>query len=265
MVLPDSWTPSNPGVLTAEFYELIGGFSGWKAELIAVILLVVQAISINYIMLQHRIGDLQNQFPGLFYVLLGSVVPEMTHLSPALIANTFLIVCLGQITSIQKGMPAAGIIFNLGFWIAFSSLFAPTYLIFLIVGLAALNIHRGLIFSERLILISGAIVPCFLTATVYYYFDKLDFFVNLQFLKGLGWLNWNHQGSSLWIGATVLMGLMIILVLIRYGSFQYKKTIQIQKKINLLYWMLLTSGLGILFQPELDSSHLLAEIGRAHV
>ena len=54
------------------------------------------------------------------------------------------------------------------------------------------------------------------------------------------------------------MGIVIVLILIRYSSFQYKKTIQIQKKISILYWMLLIAGVTMLIQPGLDTTHWIA-------
>jgi hypothetical protein len=257
IVFTAPWHPTTAGVLSMDVYGWLGSHTGWAAEITALILLFIQAISINFIVLNHRIGETQNQFSGLFYILLAGIVPEMTHLSPTLMGNTFLIIGLSQIFQIQKGLPASGIIFNAGFWIAFSSLFAPANILFLPVGLAALNLHRGLIFKERLVLISGALTPLLLAGTWYYLNDKADYFFKLQVLEGFGLVKSSPEGSFSAISVAVMMGLVILLVLIRYSSFQHKKTIQIQKKISILYWMLLIAGLSTIFQPVLDTNHWL--------
>lgn len=258
LVMPSTWAPSPAGVLSMGVYEWLGGYSGWPAELSALILLVIHAVGINYIVLNHRIGESQNQFSGLFYILLASIVPEMTHLSPTLMANTFLVIGLGQINHIQKGLPVSGVIFNTGFWIALSALFEPAYILFVPLVIAALNIHRGLVFKERLVLLCGAFMPWFLAGTWFFLNDKVEYFFKLQLTEGFSWLNQSDVSSSSVISTAVLMGIVIVLILIRYSSFQYKKTIQIQKKISILYWMLLIAGVTMLIQPGLDTTHWIA-------
>ncbi len=258
MVLPDAWEPSAPGWLSSWVYELLGGHQGWGAEIASLLLLVAQAAIINGIVLEHRLGEEQNLFPGMFYVLLCSILPGMMHLSPALMANTFLLIALNEIFSVYKNSAAAGSIFNIGFWIAVASLFAPAYIVFLLPAFMGLNILRGLEIKERLMLLTGAIVPFLLGGVWFYWHDQLEQGIAHQFAKRFAWMSFKEaEAFPVWASAAVL-GFVVVLALVSYAAMIYKKTIQVQKKIGLLYWMLLAGGLTVPIQPDVQTDQWMA-------
>ena len=180
-VLREAWTPVAPGVLSAWVYQLLGGASGINAEITAILLLTAQASGINAIVLEHRLGEEQNLFPGLFYILISSMLPGMMHLSPALMGNTFLIIAMSELFRTYKNPHASGSIFNVGFWTAAASLFVPAYLVFLILGFVGLNSLRGLDLKERLMLLSGAVVPYGLAGAVMFWNGQLLSGIHTQF------------------------------------------------------------------------------------
>lgn len=245
-VIQEEWAPMSPGLLSRWGYDLLGGASGWNAEIAAVLLLTAQAIGINALVLEHRLGEEQNLFPGLFYILVGSVLPGMTHLSPALLGNSFLIIALSQLFRTYKNQHASGAIFNVGFWTAVASLFIPAYIVFLLLGFIGLNSLRGLDIKERLVLLSGAIVPYGLAGTVLFWNGQLAAGIQTHFYETFALASFvTTSGFPFW-AAVVAFSLMLLLALIQYGGLVYRKTIQVQKKVGLLYWMILTGGLSTL-------------------
>lgn len=235
----DGWTPSAPGLLSGWVYDLMGGYEGWGAAIAALLILVAQAAGINAISLEYRLGEVSNLFPGLFFVLLCSALPGMMHLSPALMANGFILIALNELFTVYKKPGAAASIFNVGFWTAVASLFSPAYIIFLLLGFSGLNLLRGLNFRERLMMLAGAMVPYFLMGVYLFWNGILEQGIEQQFQKGFGWFDFKASDTfAVWAAAAVF-GLAILLALINYAGLVYRKTIQVQKYISLLYWMLL--------------------------
>jgi len=243
-VLREAWTPVAPGVFSAWVYQLLGGASGMSAEITAILLLTAQAAGINAIVLEHRLGEEQNLFPGLFYILISSMLPGMMHLSPALMGNTFLIIAMSELFRTYKNPQASGGIFNVGFWTAVASLFVPAYLVFLILGFVGLNSLRGLDLKERLMLLSGAVVPYGLAGVVMFWNGQLLNGIHTQFQEAFAVASFvTITGFSFWAAASGF-SLLVLLALTQFGGLVYRKTIQVQKKVSLLYWMLLIGGLS---------------------
>ena len=243
-VLGETWTPVAPGILSNWVYQLLGGASGWGAEITAILLLTAQAAGINSVVLEHRLGEEQNLFPGLFYILVSSMLPGMMHLSPALMGNTFLIIAMSELFRTYKNPHASGAIFNIGFWTAAASLFIPAYLVFLILGFVGLNSLRGLDIKERFMLLSGAVVPYGLSGALLFWNGQLQSGIQTQFQEAFALLSFvTTSGFAFW-AALSGFSLLLLLALAQFGGLVYRKTIQVQKKVGLLYWMLLIGGLS---------------------
>ena len=245
-VLKDAWTPAAPGILSTWVYHLLGGPSGWGAELAAIALLTAQAAGINAMVLEHRLGEEQNLFPGLFYILLSSMLPGMMHLSPALMGNTFLIIAISELFRTYKNPHASGAIFNVGFWTAVASLFIPAYIGFWVLGFVGLNSLRGLDIKERFMLLSGALVPYGLAGAILFWNGQLHNGIHIQFMEPYALISFaTTSGFAFW-AAVCGFSLLLILALTQFGGLVYRKTIQVQKKLSLLYWTMLIGGLSTL-------------------
>lgn len=259
IVLPDeNWAPSAPGLLSDRAYDLLGGYSAWSASVAALLILVIQAAAINAIALRYRLGEASNLFPGVFFVLLCSILPDMMHLSPALMANGFLLIALNEMFSVYKKPAAAAAIFNIGFWIAIASLFSPAYIVFLLLGFTGLNLLRGLSVRERLMMLVGAVLPYFLGGVYLFWTGNLEQGIAQQIHKGFSWWAFKPDDGFPVSAAAVVYGLVILLALINYAGLVFRKTIQVQKYISMLYWMLLIGGATMLVQPGVQIEQWLA-------
>ena len=50
--------------------------------------------------------------------------------------------------------------------------------------------------------------------------------------------------------------LLVLWVIFNNGVYNFKKNIQIQKRISVLYWVLLFAGLTVFFQAKISLTHL---------
>lgn len=255
-VIPIDWQPSSYGYLSAKLYDWIG-YKGLIPDILAIVLLFLQATAINSIVATHRLDDSVTLFPGLFYILISSALPQFLHLSPLLLANTFYLIAISELFKVYKKPAAADNIFNIGFWISVASLFYFSYAIFIIMGLVGLNILRAFNLQERLIALSGALVPYILVGVYAFWIDEWTVFVQQQFVKNLAFLDFKGLPGIESYLKIAFVDIFLIVAIFSYGAYNLKKNIQVQKKFDVLYWGLLFSAFTILFQSGIQLDHLL--------
>ena len=160
-LLESNWEPFLAGYFTEILYQWVTPDS-ILGNILAILLITVQAFIINDWVMHNRIYPTPNLFGGLFYVLYVSCFPDFHHLSPAVIGNTFIVIIIQQLTLTYKAKSAAKQIFNVGFLVGLGSLFYLPVIFFFFVGAASLNIFRGLLIKERFILLLGVLTPFYL-------------------------------------------------------------------------------------------------------
>lgn len=255
-ILPESWSPSAYGVFSGWIYEVVGT-SGFLPDALAVGLLFVQAFFINVVATSNRLANEVNLFPGLFYLLAASLLPEFLHLSPHHIANTFLIIALAELMKTYKTPSCADTIFNVGFWIGVGSLFHFSYLTFILMGVIGLGVMRAFKFRERLMLLIGALTPYLLTAVYFFWHGRLGEFFQKQFAENFSVLDIHIQPSwDLYIKAG-FFGLILLIVLFSYNQYVFKKNIQVQKKVAIFFWAVFSGVLTIFLQAGIQLDQLL--------
>ncbi|MGH1435037.1 MAG: hypothetical protein ACRBG0_11315 [Lewinella sp.] len=211
---------------------------------VVVVLLFLQAVFANAIIFAHRISSPVNLFPGVFVVLIGSLLPDFHVYSGYLIANVFLLLSLRSYLKAFRVNAAADHIFNTGFWIGIAALFVPAYLVFLLAYSAMLPILKSGKFRDQLIIIIGAIVPLYLVGIGYYWFDMMPLFWEQQWSSAFSWpqtITW----SKIPIFANITMAALLLIILTSRRTYLTKTKMEVQIKIDILYWMLLGAGLSI--------------------
>ncbi|MCB0609025.1 MAG: hypothetical protein KDD12_15030 [Lewinella sp.] len=254
---PMDWAPKHPGVLVRWVYEQIGGTSGMGARMLAMLLVFLEAFVLNFIVARHRLGDEVNLFPGIFFILFSSLIPEFQQLSPLHFANFFLLLGLGECLKIYRAPECTGNLFNAGIWIGMASLCYSTYLLFLFFGLAAMITLRAVNLKEVLAHLIGGILPVIWAWIYGYYTDSLAFI--LERWRG----DWGiiflqlQKMTTHTIFLSALLALLVLIFLLSRRRYLLKTIFEVQKKINLLYWLLLTTSLTVIFQDSAGPQHFL--------
>ncbi len=255
---PFKWSPSGEGVLSGLLYQWIGSQT-LPAHILAILLLVAQGFLINSIVIGNRLSNEVNLFPGVFYVLTCCLLPDFLYLSPVLIGNTFILISIAQLFSTYKISSCADRIFNVGFWIGVASLFYVPFIFCFILMNAGLNILRAYNLKERLIVIIGLVMPFFLVGLYYFAMDDYGFFWENHFGKNFSFLSFGGDVSG-WDGyiKILLFLVLIFYVVMNNRTYLAKRNIQAQKKISILYWVLISGLFGAAFQKNLAFEHLIS-------
>lgn len=253
---PFKWTPSGQGILSELVYGWIGS-QNVLSHILALVLLLIQGFLVNLLAISNRLSNEVNLFPGLFFILLSCALPDFLYLSPVLIGNTFFLIAMVELFKTYKNPACADSIFNVGLSIGIAGMFYFPFLFFFILGIAGLNILRAFTIREQLMILLGILVPVFLTGLYFYWFDRLDFFLESQFSRNFGFFNFQFiAGWEGYLKAGIFL-LLIIFAVFNSGGYLVKKNIQVQKKIGILFWVLITGAFAAIFQSEITLEHFL--------
>lgn len=223
---------------------------------LAILIIFLQAVSLNYILNKNRLSLRPNLFPGVFYILFVSIAPEYLTLNPILLGNVFVIIVLINLFKAYRVAQCSGPIFNIGFFIAMASAFYFPYLLYLIPCFIGLLMLRSFRMKERFQYFIGALTFMYLLFAMFFYFGLTpDFY--LDYMKSnISFPAVVPSGLHIYV-PLALFSMSIIAVVYRYYFLRKKKSIQSQKKIDILYWLMICSPLMIIFWNRIDIFSLL--------
>lgn len=230
---------------------------GWMSSpvaqsVVACFLLFLQALMINQLTNKNKLAKEQTLLSGLFLILLSSLLPSYSYLSPVMWAVTFFSIGCMEIYDIYKKPHTATNIFNAGFFFAMGMLFYPTMYVYILFGFIAILILKSLGIVEFLQIVIGVLT------TVYLYYS-LALFLNhdlsgelSKYAPGINVVDMVNVMAYLKL--FVLMIGLFVICLFGYNGFMIKKSIEAQKKINLTYWSFAFSLILLVFAYKLDPS-----------
>jgi len=237
-ILVPTWEPSQSGILMNEI-SLLFGHSGLGARITVLLLLAIQVALGNQIVNRYRLADASTVFPGLFIILLSCYSPYFLFLSTFHFVNTLTILILYILLGTYNQPKSADHIFNAGLLAGISFLFFPPSIYLILFIFIALSILRTYSIKERIMVVSGFIVPPFFAGIYYYWQNSFDLYYKLQFT---GIFNIpTFQVTPFEYINLLLYFIFICLVLFlifSYNKIAYRKIIQSRKRINLMYWIL---------------------------
>ena len=226
-------------------------------NILACLLIFLQSAYINRIVVKHRIGGQITLWPGLVYILLCSIVPGYTYLSVVLIANTFILAAFSDIFKIYKRPFAVKYIFNSGVFISLAAMLYPPYIAYLLAGFIGLAIIRSFKTKEMLQYLSGVLTPFILYGSWTFYRGalqkKMGGLVEGKFGFPSDIIPKDTQGY-IYLGAIILI---VVISILSYGTYSMKKSIQVQKKIDILFWMIFSTMIALFINDRLTVDHLL--------
>lgn len=253
--IDDNWEPAAYGVAADWFYSQFG-FKSTIAQVMAGLLLFIQAFVLVRIDIQHKLSKEPTLFAGVFLILVASISVPFLHLSPYYFANVFLLLAISSVLSVYRKSDSTGGIFNAGFFIAMASLFVPTYLIFIFLIYAGLNLLRGFNLLERIMVLFGVITVYFLTFAFFFWNNDLNTLWDLQWYQAFDFLSIRGGNTFTLIHLGLLSALLLLSIFFR-GQIIGKKVMQVQRKIDVFYWGMLIALLVVVFQAEIQENTFL--------
>lgn len=235
------WLASNP------FYSAIA----------AIFFVFIQALAVNTLADEFRLMGDRNWFPGLFYALTASALPDFLFVSPPLVAATFVPFLLWRVYNAYQKPNMTGAIFDGALWAGVASLFYPPSLWFLVAAFAGFEVVRVFRLYERFVFLTGAFVPLFLAWLWYFWQDRGAEFRDTQWADLFQLYHFDAVLDTKFMLKIALLIVMTLFFLFGLGSLYSRKGIQAQKFVSVLYWFLIVGALTTLVRPDWRWEHLL--------
>ncbi|HQW72365.1 MAG: hypothetical protein IPO45_14940 [Saprospiraceae bacterium] len=250
-----NWTPLSSSAFSDIVYNAIG-YTSMVAQITGTLLIFIQAILINVLVNNNRITRESSLFPGLFYIFICTMFPDFNYLSPALMANTFVILALFNVFSSYKKSGQSGDVFNAGLFVSTAMLFDFSYCIFFISCFVGFLIVRSFRFIERVQYFLGFVIPIFLGGTYYFWMGRLPDFL-MKFPENIKWLDWAaNVNYILYIKLAILVFLLLLTVL-NYSNYGRKNNVHAMRKVDVLLWFMLLPLITFSFQSGIRLDHFL--------
>ncbi|GAB3924257.1 DUF6427 family protein [Mucilaginibacter myungsuensis] len=223
---------------------------------VAGILVLIQAILLNYVVNFYNLLSKPSFLPALMYVVVSGLFTPFLTLSAPLICNFLVIWIVYKLLAFYKGTEVRSISYDLGMLVALSSLFYLPCIYFFVVIWAALLIFRPFDWRDWAASILGYLTVFFFLAVIYYLTDRIHTFYKIWLPLGTPFpekISIHYLQYALLVPVAVI--LLLCLVQLR-GNF-FKSYVLIRKSFQLFLIMFLIGGLSFYVKVKFNLDHFL--------
>ena len=254
LVYPSKLTAIQDGGLLYKYLLKILPDSPVFYSIFSIIILFIEAVLINRMVTKNRFTRDMSLLPGMFFILLSSLSPETQRFSPFFIGVFFVILSFNELFKTYKKYYSERLLYNSGLYMSIAVLFYFDFFILFIILILGFISIRAFKIREFLQLFTGVLTVVYLYVFAIFMMDKKIIFPTIKI----------HSVSQYYtqnIPLIIIYSVMIFLVLysiFTYRKFIIKKSIQSQKKINILFWLLLfTIGISVIINPHYLLNYLI--------
>jgi hypothetical protein len=234
---PQVTAPSGDGLISMFLNRYIAGLDPVLITMLYHVLVLSQALRLNYIFSDQRMFSKPTYLTAMVYVLITAIFPQWNQLTPALVANTLVIWLFSQIVNLYNNHNPKTLLFNIGLIIGGCILmYHPTTLLILI-AIFALMVVRPFNVTEWLVMLMGVVAPFYFLFVFLYLSDQ---WVRLMQYVPLFQLNLPDVEPSPIFFATISVILLVLVVgIYHFQDKSRRMLIQVRKNWGVLMVMLL--------------------------
>ena len=156
-------------------FNAIKNFSNYYliSYILAAVLIVIQAIILNYTVSKHDILYKDSYLPGLMYVIINSLYQEQFELTSQLLSNTFLLLVFQRLCYLYESPKPLLLVLDSGIILGTGIMFNYSLLIFLPFILISVVVFTS--FNLRYIIVSliGLMIPVYFIFIFFYITDRM--------------------------------------------------------------------------------------------
>jgi hypothetical protein len=236
--------------------------------IIAFFLLLAEAVLINAMLIQHKFVTRLTFLPAMVYIVLMSYYPTMLTVTPVLIANLFLILSMNVTLGIYLKPEPYREIFNATFLISVASVFYLPALIFFVFFWLALFTYRISSLREWFITLSGLVAPYIFIVFYYFWFDKIEHFIEdfLLFFARIQPFRFEFSDPvqmDVYLGLVVILFILAVISFIKTAYETGEKVIAMRKKMTVVLNAIIIAAMTFIFglsDPVIHSTIMMVPL-----
>jgi len=266
LVLRISYLIIAPGnfhmVLTEPFLQtflpwpMAGTISTGSSMLLAGIMVLLQAVLLNYLINYYNLLGKPSFLPGLMYITLSGLFTPFLLLSAPLLCNFVMIWMLYKLLQLYSTEDINSIAYDLGLLVALGALIYLPFTYLLLAVWAALIIFLPFNWRNWAATLIGYATVFFFVGVYYFLHDRLTVFYRLWQPLATPFAAvriFNHYNYLLLIPVAIIL----ILGLFRLQENFFKSYVLIRKAFQLLIFIFLLAGCSFYVRPLLGLTHFL--------
>jgi len=224
--------------------------------LIAGVLVLAQALLLNYVVNFYNLLSKPSFLPALMYVVVSGLFTPFLTLSAPLLCNFLLIWMIYKLLAFYKGGEVKSISYDLGMIVALSSLFYLPCIYFFIIIWAALLIFRPFDWRDWAASIMGYITVFFFLAVYYFLTDRIHSYFNIWLPLGTPFPQKVFITYARYL-LLIPVALILVLCFVRLRSNFFKSYVLVRKSFQLFFFMFLVGGLAFYVKADFRLNHFL--------
>jgi len=210
----DIWETTEP--LTAYIYYLLPNnqlYFSTSTYWINVLLLLFNALYINWQFHRYDILSEKTLLPAFFYLLLSLCFIELNTLSSTLLASTFLLFVVSNFLGYLKREESSNMYYA-GFFLGIATLFQLSVVVFLFFLILSLLVFTRSNSKSYFLLFLGTTFPWFILSAYFFWFDSfspfLDIFLSNYFKSTYNYIFWPELGYVLLIPGLIFLSALFL-------------------------------------------------------
>lgn len=233
---PSIVVSSNDGLI----YYLLQNFSALSGNLVAVIyhmLIVIQALRLNYALNDARMFSKPAYTTALAYILLTALLPSWNNITAALVINSMMIWLIYRMIRLYNTQKPKTLVYNIGLITGCTVLLYFPSLPLALVAFFAVAFLRPFRFNEWIILLIGIITPFYFLAGWLFLNDRFYLFTDALKIFHLTIIR--PANLLVTIVTFAFAGLVTIIGIFMWQSNNGKMVIHARKVWSILFIMLI--------------------------
>lgn len=234
---PTIATAEDSGIISFVLTNYLNALPKGMLVLLYIAIILLQAIRLNILLNEYKMFQHTGFTTAMSYVLLTGFFPQWSTISPALIANIFVIWIFIQLSKLYNNPSPKSLLFNTGLIIGAAILcYQPTAMLIAVVFFA-LVIVRPFIISEWFVLLLGIIMPFYIISALLFLNDKINLLPTFLPRTKFGLV---VPIADVWFWVSIVaIAVLLIAGFITLTNNNNRMVIQIRKNWNIMIVMVI--------------------------
>ncbi len=239
--------PSAGGGLYQWIFSLLD-ISSRTSVLLAAVLVLAQSFFLYRLASTYRLMSERTWLPAMLYGYVASCIPDFLSLSPALIAVTFVLLALHPLFSTYRRPLVFSTVVDTAVWLVLAALSYPPSFWFLLIGFFSFFLLRSFSVREQAAYVVAILALLIILQAALFWYDRTSDFWRVQLGQAFQWPRAQFPEDPRVRFSIILMGGLFLVSALGFNVYYAKRSIQVRKYIDLLYWFFLAGTLSAVFR-----------------
>lgn len=227
-------------------------------KIFSILIIFYQAILVNRLTELNNLSYVSSLIPGVFYVLVLSLIPDIHPLSPMLLGNTFIILAIMQLFQTIHRNQRSKRLFNTGFFVSLAVFFDSGFIYYVPFFIVAVNAVILVRIRDVILYLLGVLTPFYFLTAYWVLLDQASVGY-LRIWEQLRLFNYEFIYQNYGIIKTGIVGLLAIFIFAVLNTVITRTNIFVRNKLTFLFYLMVMSvaAFGLGFDTSLDDLQLI--------